>query len=90
MPSLILVAIRITMWIQGLFSGFVTIGRYGKWYELQCRACTSRHLRSNYDVITSPAHDRQRNWYCDTGETCLGGGMHCPTASSLRFNAYIF
>jgi len=25
------VAIRITVWIQGLFSGFVTIGRYGKW-----------------------------------------------------------
>jgi len=20
-----------TVWIQGLFSGFVTIGRYGKW-----------------------------------------------------------
>jgi len=25
------VAIRITVWIQGLFSGFVTIGRYEKW-----------------------------------------------------------
>jgi len=25
-------AIRITVWIQGLFSGFVTIGRYGKWW----------------------------------------------------------
>jgi len=24
------VAIRITVWIQGLFSGFVTIERYGK------------------------------------------------------------
>jgi len=24
------VAIRITVWIQALFSGFVTIGRYGK------------------------------------------------------------
>jgi len=24
-------AIRITVWIQGLFSGFVTVGRYGKW-----------------------------------------------------------
>jgi len=21
----------VTVWIQGLFSGFVTIGRYGKW-----------------------------------------------------------
>jgi len=27
------VVIRITIWIQGLFSGFVTIGRYGKWYQ---------------------------------------------------------
>jgi len=25
------VAIRIIVWIQGLFSGFVAIGRYGKW-----------------------------------------------------------
>jgi len=25
------VAIRIIVWIQGLFSRFVTIGRYGKW-----------------------------------------------------------
>ena len=24
---------RITVWIQGLFSGFVTIVRYGKWYQ---------------------------------------------------------
>jgi len=28
-----LVAIWITIYIQGLFSGFVTIGRYGKWYQ---------------------------------------------------------
>jgi len=21
------------VWIKGLFSGFVTIGRYGKWYQ---------------------------------------------------------
>jgi len=26
-------AILITVGIQGLFSGFVTIGRYGKWYQ---------------------------------------------------------
>jgi len=35
---------------------------------LQCTACTSRRRHSNYDVITSPA---------------LGGGMHCPSASSF-------
>jgi len=59
-------AIRIAVWIQGLFSGFVTVGRYGKWYHnrlccatLQCRACTGRHRHSNNDVITSPAHDRR-------------------------------
>ena len=23
--------------------------------------------------------------YCDTGKTCLGGGMHCPSASSFCF-----
>ena len=27
----ILVVTRITVWIQGLYSGFVTIGRHGKW-----------------------------------------------------------
>jgi len=26
---------------------------------LQYKACTSRHRHSNYDFITSPAHDRQ-------------------------------
>jgi len=51
---------------------------------LQCRACTSRHRHSNYDVISSLAHDRQQDWYHDTGTTCLGGGMPCPSASSLR------
>jgi len=25
----------------------------------RCKACTSRHRHSNYDVITSPAHDRR-------------------------------
>jgi len=50
------VAIWITVWIQGLFSGFVTVG--GKWL-------TVRHR------------------YRDTGKTCLGGGMHCPSASSF-------
>jgi len=29
----ILLAIRITVWKQGSFSGFVTIGKYGKWYQ---------------------------------------------------------
>jgi len=29
-----MVAIPITVWMQGLFSGFATIGRYGKWYQL--------------------------------------------------------
>jgi len=43
---------------------------------LQCRACTNRHRHSNYDVITSLAHDRQLR------QTCLGGGMRCPSASS--------
>jgi len=49
------VAIRITVWIQGLFSGFVTIGRYGKRYQPTALRDTSRYRHSNYDVITSPA-----------------------------------
>ena len=32
---------------------------------LQCRACTSRHHHSNYDVITSLAHDR-----CALADVC--------------------
>ena len=31
MTKFISMAIRINVWIQGLFSGFVTNGRYGKW-----------------------------------------------------------
>ena len=50
---------------------------------LQCTACTSRHRHSNYDVIASPAGDRQRDWYRDTGKTCLTVGMLCPSASSI-------
>ena len=26
--------------------------------------------------------------YCDTGKTCLGGGMHCFSVSSYLFNCY--
>jgi len=46
---------------------------------LQCSACNSRHRHSNYDVITSPAHDRQPR------QMCLGGGMHCPSVSGLKY-----
>jgi len=61
----ILVAIRFTVWIQGLFSGFVTIGRYGTWL------LTDINL-----LLILICHG-------DTGKTCLGGGMYCPTASSF-------
>jgi len=57
---------------------------------LQRRACTSRHRHSNYGVITSPAHDRQWDWYRDTGKTCLGGGTHCPCVSSSKCPWMIF
>jgi len=49
---------------------------------LQCTARTSRHCHSNYDVITSPSHNRQPR------QTCLGRGMHCPSASSLSSFSY--
>jgi len=32
------VAIQITIWIQGLFSVFITIGRYGKWLLMNISA----------------------------------------------------
>jgi len=45
-----------------LDTGFVTIGRYGKWL-------TDIH---SYSFVR-----------CGTGKTWLGGGMHCPSASSF-------
>jgi len=47
---LILVEIWITIWMQGLFSGFVTIGRYGKWYQptaLRDAAVHGMHLQAS-------------------------------------------
>jgi len=44
-------------------------------------------LCCNYDVITSPAHDSAKvagARYRETGETALGGGMLCPSASSFK------
>ena len=46
---------------------------------LQCTSCTSRHRHSKYNVTTSPADDRQRDWCRNTGKTCLGRGVHCPS-----------
>jgi len=40
------------------------VGRYGNWYQptaLRDAAVHSKHCHSNYDVFTSPAHDRQRD-----------------------------
>jgi len=28
---------------------------------------------------------RRRDWYRDTGKTCLGGRIHCPSSSSLYY-----
>ena len=33
------------------------------------------------DTDSDPA-DSDPDPYCDTGKTCLGGGMHCPSVSS--------
>ena len=33
---------------------------------------------------------RWRNWYRDTGKTCLGGGMLCPSASSSITDYFFF
>jgi len=50
--------------MQQLFFGFVSIGRYGKWLSTDCAAphCRAEHStdrHTNYDVVTSPARDRQ-------------------------------
>jgi len=31
---------------------------------------------------------RWRDWYRGTGKTCLGGGMHCPSACSYCWKDY--
>jgi len=46
--------------------------------QLRCATLQWKARHSNDDVITSPAHDRQPR------QTCFGGGMHCPSASSLE------
>jgi len=66
-------------WRIGSPSGFVTVGRYGKWYQstaLHNTAVLGRHCHSNYNIITSPA---------------LSGGMHCPSESALfsRLASYL-
>jgi len=59
------VAIRITVWINGLFPYLSLLGDMESGInrlhcaKLHCRACTSRHCHSNYDVIMSLAHDRR-------------------------------
>ena len=63
-----LVAIWITVWIQGLLSRFVTIRRYGK--SLTDKSAAYTDLPDG-----------------GTSKTCLGVGMHCPSASSFLFNA---
>jgi len=65
------------------------IRHYWEIRTLQCRAYTSKHCHSNYDVIRPPAHDRQRDWNRNTGKTCLGRGMHCPSASSCGCSHWV-
>jgi len=31
-----------------------------------------------------------RDPYCDTGKTCFGGGMHCPSVSSYYYYYYYY
>jgi len=47
-----------------------------------CEAAVRRHI--NYNVITPPAHDTQPR------KTWLGGGIHCPSASSSWVVCRIF
>jgi len=50
-----LAVIQITVWMQGLFSGFVTVsvGRYGKWYQpTTARRCSARHALAGNAIAT--------------------------------------
>ena len=52
--DLIFVAIQITVWIQGLFSGFVTIGRYEKWYQQTAAwLCSAGHALAGIVIATT-------------------------------------
>jgi len=54
------------------------------WATRQCRACThyqASSLRHRPRQTATTASDGE--WYRHTGKACLGGGMHCPTASTL-------
>jgi len=46
------VAIRITVWIHGLFSGFITIGRYGKWYQPTALHDAAVQAIAGIDIVT--------------------------------------
>jgi len=59
-----LVAIRITVWIQGLFSGFDTSGRYGK-HDWAAITTSLRH-RSVHDIATATALHAA----CSVAEVC--------------------
>jgi len=44
----------------------------------------NKWLNSRGDPDTDPNTDPDP--YRDTGKTCLGGGMHCPSASSFQLS----
>ena len=50
---------------------------------LQCTACTNRYRHSNY--MTSLRHRPAIDIH-DSRQTCLGGGMHGPSASSYIYD----
>ena len=62
-------AIQIIIWIQGLFSRFVTTGRYGKW-----------NLNGHKPAAHTDLPDGGRHW-----KTSHGGGMRFPSAASFYF-----
>jgi len=41
-------------------------------------------------LLLSWWRSRRRDWYRDTGKTCLGGGMNCPSASSCITTGLLF
>jgi len=72
------------LWVKTLerictkFSGKVTNGPLNKWLNF---GGDPDHGSGYTDPDMDP--DPNPDSYRDTGKTCLCGGMHCPSASSL-------
>jgi len=67
------VQISITNWIQGLLSGFVTIGRYG----LRCATMQCRYVLAGVAIATDSEIDIATLVRCALAEVCTIPALCC-------------